>query len=106
MAIANPEPSLTAHPVNRPEDVAFIDPAHGWIWVDAGAAMGGDAGTLIATSDGGVRWTAVGRASATWKTPCHPLSGHQVGIFLHQPDERLDDDQPHVQGTGIPVLHP
>lgn len=81
LEISDPEPSVTASPLEQPTDITFIDPSHGWIWVSAGAGMGGEAGTLVATSDGGAHWAPVSVARAPQGTlPAIPYLGIKSGF--------------------------
>lgn len=81
--IANPQASPTASPpqTESPQHVTFLDPSHGWIWVSPGPAMGGEAGTLIATTDGGAHWTAVSVAKVReGSLPAVPYLGIKSGF--------------------------
>jgi len=80
VAIANPDPALSADPVEQPRFVTFVDPTHGWLWVSVGPAMGGEAGTLLATSDGGAHWTAVSVAAPQGVPTEVPYLGIKSGV--------------------------
>jgi photosystem II stability/assembly factor-like uncharacterized protein len=39
----------------------FVDPSHGWLVEELGAAMGSDAEAILRTTDGGMKWSLVAR---------------------------------------------
>jgi photosystem II stability/assembly factor-like uncharacterized protein len=48
---------------SRVRSLDFVNPSHGWLLEDLGAAMGADAIDVFETVDGGERWRSVARTS-------------------------------------------
>ncbi len=50
----------------------FLDPKHGWLEADNGAAMGSDQVTIYGTSDGGSTWTELSKSASPVGQPGTP----------------------------------
>ncbi len=67
-----------------PRFVTFADPEHGWLWASHGAAMGSEAGVLLASTDGGAHWTPVADAAADGSGSI-PFTGIKGGVLFTSP---------------------
>src|SRR5919204_6314574 len=63
------------------QQIDFVDPLHGWLLVNLGAAAGSQGVDVLRSIDGGTHWTRVSLTGGTSATPGSlPFSGDKNGI--------------------------
>lgn len=92
-SVTIPNPARFPNNIETPAFITFVDQNHGWLWVSAGTFMGGEAGTLLATSDSGADWTPVSVASPQKPFAGVPFLGAKEGfVFTTASDGWLTTD--------------